>query len=137
MKLIEFVIYEKGLFSILLIDLNDFSFLKKTSQNHICTLFTKQSQSFSIIGTHRGLTNRITYGFSKKNNFYNDSILQPSILVYHNPQQLDCSDIFVDQFQCYGLFLALHQSIPNNLPDYLQDKMKESDKFFQKNSLLF
>ena len=88
--LIEFVFFHNNNYQIGLFDINDISTIEQINKES-CNLIMKDSRVYNLIGTYRALTNRFIYGLAKILNPHEDTILRPSILFFHNSQQIEGS----------------------------------------------
>jgi hypothetical protein len=110
MKLIEFVFKSDEYYKIALFDLNDISSIEQNDKT-TCVLIMKDGRKYVLPGTHRGLTNRFVYGFGKVIEPHQDSILRPSILFYHRPEQAEEDKIFFDTYQFHAFKSAMEMSL--------------------------
>lgn len=138
MKLIEFIAnYGEGdnvNFSPLMLDIADISTVVQKNP-FICLLTTKNNEKFEIWGSVRSIHARIIYGLIKKNNYFDDATLRPSITVLYNLEKFEVDNIHLDDIQCFA-FLIAHNNFDNidKIDEYSSDLIKKAkdkiDSFF-------
>jgi hypothetical protein len=85
-----------------------------------CFIIFESDRTLIACGTYRHLTNRWLYTLEKKeqssySEFYKDSIIRPSTMVFHNPQEIEEDMVFFSKYELVQLVKALKPELLEQL----------------------